>query len=103
MIAGRNEHRRAARDAERAEHERHGVGVDTFLIEQVAGDQDRVRAALDRFLNRTFERAALVGAAFGAAVGRQPAKRPTQVEIGKLKERRDGHVGEGLQRGERPG
>ncbi len=93
VVAGGDEHRRAPRNLEGPHREPQRVGIHALLIEQVAGEQDRVHPALDRLLDRQLERAALVLSALGAAIGGNPPERTTQVEVGDLEELDDGHSG----------
>src|SRR5262249_61805625 len=91
-MAGGDDTRRPARDPEGVERERHGPGVPPLDVERVAGDQDRVGAALDGLAHGLLERAALVGPPLGAAVRGQPSEGAAQMEVGNLKETRDCHV-----------
>ena len=92
MVAGSDEDRRATGDVEGLERERQGVGVDAFLVEQVAGDQQAVRAALDGLVDRALQCLALVTPTLLAAVGRQPAERAAEMEVGDLDETDQAHA-----------
>ena len=74
MIAGRDEHRRAARNGEGVEREGDGLGVDALAIEQVAGDEDRVDPALDRLAHNALEGGGLLAASLGPRLGVEPSE-----------------------------
>ncbi len=94
MVARRDEHRRAAAHLEGLDREGERVRVHPLHVEQVAGQQDGVDAALHREPHRQLERAALVAAAVGATLGGQAAEGAAEVEIGNLEEPYDGHAKE---------
>jgi hypothetical protein len=92
VVAGRDEHRRAAAHAEGVHREGERVGVHVVEVEEVARHQDGMRAALDRLAHEQVERAALVAAPVGTLVRRQPAEGAAEMKIGDLQESDDGHA-----------
>ena len=86
MVPGRYEDRRAPGGIEDVHRKGQRLGVHALLVEQVAGNQDRMHAALDRDPYRGLERPLLVAPPLLAAFGRQPPERGAEVEIGDLEE-----------------
>ena len=91
MVAGRHEHRRAARDPERREREIERIGVHALGVEQIARQQDGVHPARDCLAHDLIERASLLAPPLVATLRRQPAERAAEVEIGDLQEFRERH------------
>ena len=93
MVAGSDVHRRTPGYREgRTDHGRQGLGIHTLLVEEIAGDQDRVDAALDRFTDRALQDTQLLAPALGAAFGRQPSEGATQMQVGDVQKPREGHA-----------
>ena len=91
MIAGRDEHRRAARHRERTHCKGERAGVDRHPVEQVARHQDGVHVMFDGVLDHLFQGVLLIATPQVTPVGRQPRERAAQVQVGDLQEARERH------------